>query len=500
MQFNSVHFMLFFPVVIAVYFVIPKKHRYIWLLVCSYYFYMGWNAAYALLIAFSTAVTYFCGIIIENIDDSETQSKQKKKKLTMGIGICVNLLILFLFKYFNFTIDSINSVLSLAGSNTFNFEFNILLPVGISFYTFQALGYVIDVYRKEISAERNFLKYALFVSFFPQLVAGPIERSGNLMKQLQNVHEINLWNYERIVRGFFLMMWGFFMKVVIADRAAVVANFAFDNYYALGAYELILGVVFFAVQIYCDFASYSTIAQGASQIMGISLMDNFDTPYFALSIKEFWRRWHISLSTWFRDYLYIPLGGNRKGKVKKYVNLMIVFIVSGFWHGAEWSYVIWGALHGFYQLVGGITAPLKAAVNKKLKVRTQTVSYKFLQMLCTFSLVCFAWIFFRADNVSEAFGYIARLVTHINPWALTKDTIYQLGLATQEMNLLIFAIVILLVVDYMKRKRGIRFEDLTDGQNVWVRPLALLALVVFVLIFGAYGHSFDAQEFIYFQF
>lgn len=500
MQFNSIHFMIFFPVVLAVYFIVPKKLRYIWLLVASYYFYMSWNAKYAILIGFSTIITYLCGIFIDQTSLNEGKTWERLRKGVLIGGIVINLVILFLFKYLDFAIDNINEILSAVNITVIDNKFDFLLPVGISFYTFQALGYVIDVYRKEIKAEYNPLRYALFVSFFPQLVAGPIERSVNLVNQLKNVHEIKLWNYERIIKGFMLMMWGFFMKVIVADRAAAVANSVFANYYASGTFELIMGAVFFAVQIYCDFASYSTIAQGAAQIMGIRLMDNFDTPYFALSIKEFWRRWHISLSTWFRDYLYIPLGGNRKGRTRKYVNLMIVFLVSGLWHGADWTYIVWGGLHGAYQVIAELLQPYKTKINTRLNVKTETFTYKLSKMITTFALVCFSWIFFRADSISVAFSYIGRMFTQLNPWALTNGSIYNIGLSRQEMNILLISIAVLLFVDYMKRKKNVRFENITDNENFWVRGVVIFVLLFVVIVFGAYGYSFDAQEFIYFQF
>lgn len=500
MQFNSIHFLIFFPVVLAVYFIIPKKLRYIWLLAASYYFYMGWNAKYAVLIAFSTVVTYLTGILIEQIGFEEGKMWRRLKKLTLFLGIGSNLALLFMFKYLDFAMDNINALLQGFGFSIIENKFDLLLPVGISFYTFQALGYVIDVYRKKIDAEYNLFRYALFVSFFPQLVAGPIERSDNLITQLRNTDKINLWNYERIVKGFMIMMWGFFLKVVIADRAATAVNYIFDNYYTLNTVPLILGAVFFAVQIYCDFASYSTIAIGAAQIMGFKLMDNFDTPYFAMSIKEFWRRWHISLSTWFKDYLYIPLGGNRKGKFRTYLNLMIVFLVSGLWHGANWTYIVWGGLHGTYQLIGGLTAPLKRKAEKRLNVNTSAFSYKFVKVAITFALTCFAWIFFRADSISIAMTYIERLFTCPDPWSLTTGILYSIGLEQQEMNILLISVAVMLFVDILKRKKNIRFENIADNQNFWVRGVIIFALIFAVIIFGAYGYSFDAQQFIYFQF
>ena len=471
-----------------------------WLLAASYYFYMSWNPSYAILIAFSTVVTYLCSIIIEQSAAEPGKSWQILRKATLVIALGVNLAILFMFKYLDFALDNINSVLDTIGISIIENKFDFLLPVGISFYTFQALGYVIDVYRKDIKAEYNLFKYALFVSFFPQLVAGPIERSGKLLNQLKNADKIKLWNYERIVKGFMIMMWGFFLKVVIADRAATVVNTVFGQYYAYGSFELITAAVLFAVQIYCDFASYSTIAVGAAQIMGFELMDNFDTPYFAMSIKEFWRRWHISLSTWFRDYLYIPLGGNRKGTIQKYINTMTVFLVSGLWHGANWTYVIWGALHGAYQIIGDITKPAKAKLEKKFNVKTEALSYKLIKIATTFALTCLAWIFFRADTVYIAVDYIQRLFTQLNPWALTTGVIYSIGLERQEMNILIIALFVMLLVDLLRYTKNIRFENIADNQNFWVRGLIIMTLIFAVIIFGAYGYNFDAQEFIYFQF
>ncbi len=500
MQFNSIHFLVFFPVVLLVYFIIPKKLRYLWLLAASYYFYMSWNAEYAILIAFSTVVTYLCAIIIEQFSKEEGKKWLVMKKVTLFLAIAVNLAILFMFKYLDFAIDNLNVILGKVGISMIESDFSLLLPVGISFYTFQALGYVIDVYREDVKAEYNLFKYALFVSFFPQLVAGPIERSGKLLDQLKNTDKIKVWNYENIVKGFMIMMWGFFLKVVIADRAATVVNAVFDEYYAYGSFELVVAIVLFAVQIYCDFASYSTIAVGAAKIMGFELMDNFDTPYFAMSVKEFWRRWHISLSTWFRDYLYIPLGGNRKGTARKYLNTMIVFLTSGLWHGANWTYVVWGGLHGLYQIIGDVTKPVKDKITKKLNVRTGAASYKFIKILITFSLTCLTWIFFRADNITTAVDYIARIFTQLNPWALTTGVIYEIGLERQEMNILIIAVAVMIFVDYLKYKRNIRFENIADNQNFWVRGLIIFTLIFVVVIFGAYGYSFDSQQFIYFQF
>lgn len=344
MLFNSYNFMLFFPIVLLVYFVIPKKLRYIWLLVVSYYFYMGWNAKYAALIAFSTIITWLSGVLQGQIQkfDTDDDIKIKHKKIVVAFSFIINLGILIFFKYFDFIFNNINFALKHFGGAQLTNHFDIILPVGISFYTFQALGYTVDVYRRDIEPERNILRYALFVSFFPQLVAGPIERSKNLLTQVRNVEHIKLWNYDRVTSGAVLMLWGFFQKMVIADRAAILVDTVYNSYWTYGTIELIIATVLFAIQIYCDFGSYSMIAIGVAKVMGFELMENFNAPYFSRSIKEFWRRWHISLSTWFRDYLYIPLGGSRCSKIKKYRNLMITFLVSGLWHGANWGFIAWG--------------------------------------------------------------------------------------------------------------------------------------------------------------
>ena len=331
MQFTSFDFLVFFPVVVLLFYVIPRRFRQLWLLLASYYFYMGWNAKYALLILASTVITYLCALLIDRAG-MQSDGSGRRRKLILAAGIVSNLAILVFFKYFYFLHDTLAALLAVCGVQLGESRLDILLPVGISFYTFQALGYTIDVYRGTVKAERNFVRYALFVSFFPQLVAGPIERSGNLLGQLRQISDKKLsegpWSFEKATRGLLLMLWGFFMKMVIADRAAVLVNQVFGIYYMFSGVALTLAIVLFAVQIYCDFASYSVIAMGAAKVLGIDLMTNFEAPFFSRSIGEFWRRWHVSLSSWFRDYLYIPLGGGRCSKLRKYFNNMVTFVVS----------------------------------------------------------------------------------------------------------------------------------------------------------------------------
>ena len=498
MQFNSLHFLIFFPVVLLIYLVIPAKVRYIWLLLASYYFYMSWNPVYALLIAFSTVITYLCSLGIGMLNTDPRDRNRRLRRAMLIIGLAGNLLVLFVFKYFNFASDSVNAVLKGFGYSPIAPKVDFVLPVGISFYTFQALGYMIDVYRGDTPAEKNPLRYALFVSFFPQLVAGPIERSGNLLSQLKNVEKIKPFDYERIIKGFSVMLWGYFMKVVVADRAAVIVNHVFDNWWHLDSLALVLGTVFFAVQIYCDFAGYSAVAVGAAGVMGFTLTDNFKTPYFAVSVRDFWRRWHITLSTWFRDYVYIPLGGNRRGKARKYLNMMLTQLLSGLWHGANWTYVVWGGIHGLYQVAGDITRRPKERLCRRFGVDTGAKSFRVLKAAVTFCLVDLAWIFFRAPSISVACMYIARIFTHIDPWNLTNGSLADLGMDGRELNILLISVAALFVVDLLQKKR--RFDSLLENQNVWFRPVVLLVIAFVIIIFGAYGLSFDPQQFIYFQF
>ena len=497
MLFNSIQFLIFFPIVTLAYFLIPHKARYIWLLLASYYFYMCWNPKYALLIATSTIITWLSGLLIDRTNKSSADLKNKifKKKLWVGLSFASNLAILFFFKYFDFALRNLNAVLA-----QFHFEliqpgFDVILPVGISFYTFQALSYTMDVYRGEIYAEKNILKYALFVSFFPQLVAGPIERSKNLLKQFS---EENYFDYDRVKNGLLLMLWGFFMKLVIADRVALLVDQVYNNWEQYAGFEIVIATVFFAVQIYCDFGSYSNIAIGAAQVMGFTLMENFRQPYFATSVADFWRRWHISLTSWFRDYLYIPLGGNRKGQLRKYLNVMIVFITSGLWHGASWHFVVWGGLNGIYQVIGDITKPLRKRVIDLLKVNTQCFSYRMFQIGITFVLINITWVFFRANGFMAALHMMQQMVTVFNPWIFFDGTIFTLGMDSKDFVVALLAIAVLWLVDYAHTKGSVRAW--ISKQNLVFRWGLYYVAIFSIIIFGIYGPGYDAAAFIYFQF
>lgn len=494
MLFNSFSFLIFFPIVVLLYFIVPKKVRYIWLLIASYYFYMSWNPKYIVLILISTIITWVSGLLLEKFESVTC------RKWVVATSFATNLGILFFFKYFDFAINNVNKVLGRVGVELIENPFDILLPVGISFYTFQALSYTVDVYRGQVKAQKNPLRYALFVSFFPQLVAGPIERSKNLLTQIEDIDTKSKWDFDRAVSGLIMMCWGLFQKMVIADRLKLFADRVFANIHAFGTIELILAAVAFALQIYCDFSGYSTIALGAAKVMGFDLMENFKVPYFATGIQDFWRRWHISLSAWFKDYVYIPLGGNRRGKWRKYLNLMITFLVSGLWHGAAWTFVIWGALHGIYQVLEDLTVPLRDKIKDALHVNREAFSYRLGQMAVTFALTTFAWIFFRAGSISEAFYYIERLFTKWNPWVLFDQSLYQLGLDVTEMNLAVIAVVILLLVDLLKYCKNMNLSEFLVKQNLWFRWAVVLFLIISILVFGKYGVDFDSTQFIYFDF
>ncbi len=490
MLFNSSRFLIFFHIVVFLYYLLPKKARNLWLLVASYYFYMCWNAKYALLILTSTVVTYLSGLLIEKADTD------KKKKVVVAASLVINLGILCFFKYTNYLLSILIYVFGKVGIALTVPEFDILLPVGISFYTFQALSYTMDVYRKDIYAEKNFFRYALFVSFFPQLVAGPIERSKNLLKQLvPDKH----FDFEKARDGIFLMLWGYFLKVVLADRIAIFVDTIYREYDYYSGYYLILATILFAVQIYCDFAGYSTIAMGAAEILGIGLIDNFEAPYLSISVADFWRRWHISLTSWFKDYLYIPLGGSRKGKFRKYVNKMIVFLVSGLWHGASTSFVIWGGLNGLYQVIGEICMPARDKLVSAIHLNRDSFAHKLLRGLGTFILVDFAWIFFRAGTTAEAMSVVSSIISADNPWILFDGSIYDCGLDRKNYWVMIFGIIILTLADIAKR-RGIVVRKVIIRQDYWFRCLVIIVSVMAILVYGVWGSSYDAANFIYFQF
>ncbi len=465
MLFNSPAFFLFFPIVTAGYFLLKHEWRWGWLLLASCFFYMFFRPVYILILFFTIAIDYTAGILIENHTD------KKKRRFWLIASIIANCSVLIFFKYINFFNQTLYDLTGLGQSGSAPL-FDILLPVGLSFHTFQAMSYTIEVYRGKQKAERHLGIYSLYVMFYPQLVAGPIERPAHMLPQL---HERHIFDYERVSKGLRRMLWGLFKKVVIADRLSFYVNMIYSQPENFSGNALIWATFFFGIQIYCDFSGYCDIAIGAANTMGFNLMENFRLPYFSRNISEFWNRWHISLSSWFRDYVYIPLGGNRKGIRKWIINILIVFAISGLWHGASWTFVIWGLIHGtcliIYQLIG-----------KKIKIPT------IISVILTFSVVIIAWIFFRANTATDAF-YILR---HFIP---TKNNLIGLPLISPASFVLNFLLIGLLFVS-----ESIIEEERKTGYIVIRKPalryILNFSMIMLILLFGI----FEEQSFIYFQF
>ena len=498
MLFNSIDFLIFLPIVLVIYYIIPMKYKHIWLLISSYYFYMCWNAKYVLLIFVSTVITYLSGILIDKVEKtwSDVDKLGKYKKLILAISFVSNLGILFYFKYINFTLDIVTRILSKVNISINVPVFDVILPVGISFYTFQALSYSVDVYRGEVAPEHDFFRYALFVSFFPQLVAGPIERSKNLLTQLR---EPRKFDFGYAFDGILLMLWGFFLKIVLADRIAIFVDTVYGDCEHYQGIYLIVATVLFAVQIYCDFSGYSSIAMGTAKLLGIELMDNFNAPYLSTSVADFWRRWHISLTSWFKDYLYIPLGGSKKGILRKYLNKMIVFMLSGLWHGAQLTFVVWGAINGLYQVIGEVLTPIREKVSDALGVNRDSEGFCVLRAIVTFTMIDFTWIFFRADSLGRAIYIIKSILNTENIWSLFDGSLYNCGLDEKNFRFMLIAVIVLLVADFLKRK-GIMVREIILRQDGYIKCLVVSFSILLIMVFGKYGPAYNAVNFIYFQF
>lgn len=490
---------MFFPVVTLLYFLLPTlRSRNIFLLIASYYFYMQYKPEYGLLMLFSTVINYIAAIQMEKAKDNV-----RKKKLWMGISIIGTLGVLFFFKYFNFFTTSLGRGLDLLNISYQPTALDFILPVGISFYTFQTMSYSIDVYRGDMLAEKDFIDLALFISFFPQLVAGPIERSTNLLPQFKEYH---FFDAKRASSGLRLMLFGFFKKVVIADRLAVIVDTVYNNPSGYDGAYYIIATVAFAIQIYCDFSGYSDIARGSARIMGYDLMINFDRPYFSKSVTEFWRRWHISLSSWFRDYLYFPLGGSRKGYFRTLLNLFIVFLLSGLWHGASWTFVIWGALNGVAIVIekilgigkdaGKVLSTQRISQPQPTLIRFGKAILGIIPTIATFVFTCFCWVFFRARTVSEALYMLPRFLQGFDTFELGKllGTRTILGLDYWEFFTAIGVVVLLLFIEILLGyiRQGKTLERMPTAMR-----LAVYAVSLSLVIWLAWT---DTQTFIYFAF
>lgn len=496
MLFNSISFLIFFPVVILLYFIIPHRFRYIWLLAASYYFYMAWNPVYALLMLTSTFITYTSGILIDKANKTSGGGNAAKlKNIYVSISFILNLSILFFFKYFYFAVDNINILLSALHIQLIQPKFDIILPLGISFYTMQMIAYIVDIYRGA-KAETNFIKYALFISFFPKLLAGPIERTATFLPQLQ---ERKYFNYDNLKNGLLLMLYGYFLKMVIGDRAAILVNFVFENYEAYMGLEIFVAITIYSIQIYADFFGYTCIAIGAAQTMGFTLLQNFNHPFFAVSVGDYWRRWHISLSMWLRDYIYFPLGGSRCSKIKKYRNILITFFISGLWHGANWTFIIWGMIHGLSIILDDIFKPVFQKIYSIFNINTQCFSFRLFQIIIAFLIINYSQLFFRAPDIETAVIMTKQMFSVWNPWIFFDNSLYDMGLSRKDFYVLCFSIIILWAVSFMQEK-GIKIREELAKQNLVFRWILYWIAIFGILTFGVYGTAYNANQFIYFQF
>lgn len=480
MLFNSIDFAIFLPIVFALYWFVTNKNlklQNLLIVLASYVFYGWWDWRFLSLIIFSTGVDYMVGVLLSKEENAT------KRKALLWTSIIVNIGFLGFFKYYNFFIDNFTTAFSFFGREIQPNSLNIILPVGISFYTFQTLSYTIDVYKRKLEPTKDFMAFAAFVSFFPQLVAGPIERASNLLPQFYKKRN---FDYSKAVDGMRQILWGLFKKVVIADTCAESANAIFNNSDDYSGSTLVLGALYFTFQIYGDFSGYSDIAIGTSRLFGFDLKRNFAFPYFSRDIAEFWRRWHISLSTWFRDYLYIPLGGSRGGTWMQIRNIFIIFLVSGFWHGANWTFVVWGALNALYFMPLLVFNKNRQHLDSVAKEKNWPTIKEFFQMLSTFSLTVFAWIFFRAENIGHAYRYISEI--------FSKSLISMPGFKNYTILFLVF---IFILIEWVGREQEYALEKLGLSWNWLLRWIFYYAILIAIIISQFEG---ETQEFIYFQF
>ena len=494
MTFNTFTFYLFFSAIVIANYLLPRRWRWVWLLISSYVFYSLSDVKYSAVLLTCTGISYLAGRMIAKTEDNNL------KKTWMLVGVILNVGILILFRYMNFFFDSINTAAAAAGLQWTFRGIELLYPIGISFYTFQVISYLLDVYSGKVEAEKNFGHYALYVSFFPQLLIGPIERYNHLKPQLLNPKP---FEYQKFVDSLVRIGWGLFKKLVIADRLAVVADTVFTVPQDFGSPKLIVAIAAFSFQIYIDFSAYSDIAIGTASILGINLVENFKRPYLAKSVIDFWRRWHISLNNWLRDYIFIKLNyKHRRNKPRKLwisIDVMTTFFISGLWHGANWTFVIWGALHGFYQITEILTQEIRDKAVRKLNIDRSTFAHWAFQVLFTFGLVSFAWLFFKANSISEAVQIMKSIITLKGITAqeawIFKDG--SLGLDTKDIWMMAHTLLILMVVEFMGRKHDLLTA--LNKQPTWFRWVVYYLLFFSITIFGFYGEA-NAVDFVYFQF
>ena len=476
MDFLTLTFAVFFIISVIFYYTVPKKMRWGVLLLSSLLCYV-WSVPYLVIyLLFSGGTTFFYGKWVQN--------HREHGKGALGLVICANLAVLLFVKFYPLCEAKLGFP-----------ALHLLMPMGISFYTLQVIAYCVDVYQGKTQAQSNFLKYLLFVSFFPQILQGPIPRYSQLKEQLFEGHS---FDYRTVKFGFQLILWGMFLKMVIADRAAIFVNAVFPEYHLQEGTILAVAAVLYSIQLYTDFLGCVCIAMGAAKVYGIDLQTNFERPYRAVSVKDFWRRWHISLSSWLRDYVYIPLGGNRKGKLRRYGNLMITFLVSGIWHGSGLQYLVWGMMQGIYQIAGEVSAPVRKRVRNWMKIDETAGFFVLWQRLCTFVLITISWVIFRASSLRAGLSILKRIVTDVTPWVFFDGSLYEFGIERRSFGAWILCVILLAVVEHFQEKGNVR--ELLERQHVILRWSIYLGAIALVAVLGVYGPGYSATQFLYGQF
>lgn len=483
MSFTSLGFILFLALTAIISYSLRPRVRNALLLICSFVFYGLYGPEHLPFLLFSVLLTYFAARIIEKTGGGS-------RRLVLILALCLNLGMLFVFKYLGFFVELTGRLAAFTGASLETPELKLILPIGISFFVFQTTGYLMDVYRGDLPAERSIIDYGLFASFFPGLISGPIQRAGQMLPQYKRK---NPFRYDNIKAGSLQFLWGAFLKLVIADNLALLIGTVYAAPSDYSGFQLLTAAVCYSIQIYCDFAAYSDMAIGAARVMGFTLPENFNCPYFAVSLQDFWRRWHISLSTWFRDYLYFPLGGNRKGKWRGYLNILIVFLISGLWHGAALTFAAWGLLHGLLQVIGKILKPLRDKVRTALHISEDNRILKVLRIIFTFAEVTVCWVFFRAGSISEALYVLGKIFT--SPFE--GISLKYLGLSESELYVLLAAVLLLFAVDFFKKRLALS-ERIC--RSYVPRVAVYVVLLCAVILFGYYGEGFDPMDFVYFKF
>ena len=487
MLFNSLNFVIFFPIILIIYLLLPDRFRRLWLLAASWFFCACFDPRCLIVLLGITLVTYAGGLLLK---------KTGKNRTVFVCTTALCLLTLGIFKYLGFITGNINAILARVHVSLSLPAFSLFIPAGISFYTFKGISYAADVYKGRQEAESSFIDHALFIGFFPQLTAGPIDRASSLLKQIKEPYR---FDEEDFKTGALLMLFGYFEKLMVADRISIIVDRIYDNHMSYSGAAIALATICYGIQIYTDFAGYSYISTGAARILGFKVADNFRQPYLATDIRDFWRRWHISMSSWFRDYLYIPLGGNRKGRYRKLVNNMITFLLSGLWHGSAWNFVVWGGLHGLYNIASDLTSDHRKKLNDKFGIRENTFGRRVFRIVMTFTIVDYAWMFFRAGSLSNAISMTGKILRDFRLYTISVEFIKESGIAGPMLNSIILSLICVFFVDILHEK-GFSIVKWLEEQGTVFRWLCYMAAVLAVILGAVQNLGQSSNAFIYFNF